>query len=88
MQLCLVLDYLHAQTTPRADIYSLGAVLHQLLTAAIPQKRSHPFYPWHHSPDIWKVGRITGWIEALMENAPQTFRSYPPEERMTILQEV
>jgi hypothetical protein len=41
-----------------------------------------------HSPDLWKVGRITGWIEALMENAPQTFRSYPPEERMTILQEV
>ena len=41
-----------------------------------------------HSPDLWKVGRITGWIEALMENAPQTFRSFPPEERMTILQEV
>jgi hypothetical protein len=38
--------------------------------------------------DLWKAGRITGRIEALVENASQTFKSFPPEERMTILQEV
>ena len=36
--------------------------------------------------DLWKAGRITGWIEALMENCPETFRSETPEERLTILQ--
>jgi hypothetical protein len=35
-------------------------------------------------PDLWKAGRITGWIEALIENCPQTFRSLVPEEYMTI----
>ncbi len=38
-------------------------------------------------PSLWKAGRITGWMEALLENAPQTFRSWLPEERMTVLQE-
>ena len=35
--------------------------------------------------DLWKAGRVTGWIEALMENSPQTFKSFVPEERMTFL---
>ena len=38
-------------------------------------------------PDLWKAGRITGWMEALMENAPHTFRSFLAEERMIVLQE-
>lgn len=29
---------------------------------------------------------MTGWIEALMENAPQTFRSVLPEEHMITLE--
>lgn len=37
-------------------------------------------------PSLWKAGRIAGWMEALMENAPQTFRSGLPEERITALQ--
>ncbi len=37
-------------------------------------------------PELWRAGRITGWIEALMENAPQTFRSVLAEEYMIILQ--
>jgi hypothetical protein len=37
-------------------------------------------------PELWRAGRITGWIEALMENAPQTFRSVLPEEHMIALQ--
>jgi hypothetical protein len=35
---------------------------------------------------LWKAGRITGWIEALMENSPHTFRSSLPGERITVLQ--
>ena len=37
-------------------------------------------------PELWRAGRITGWIEALVENAPQTFRSVLPEEHMIVLQ--
>jgi hypothetical protein len=39
-------------------------------------------------PELWRAGRITGWMEALMENAPQTFRSVLPEELMIVLQNV
>lgn len=39
-------------------------------------------------PALWKAGRITGWIEALMENSPQTFRSSLVTERTAVLQEV
>ena len=39
------------------------------------------------APFLWKAGRITGWMEALMENSPQTFRSFLVEERITVLQE-
>jgi len=38
------------------------------------------------APALWKAGRITGWMEALMENAEHTFRSVLPEERITTLQ--
>ena len=37
---------------------------------------------------LWKAGRITGWMEALMEHFPPTLRSFLPEEQMTVLQEV
>jgi hypothetical protein len=37
-------------------------------------------------PSLWKAGRITGWMEALMENAPQTFKSLVVAERITALQ--
>lgn len=40
--------------------------------------------PTHH--ELWRAGRITGWIEALVENAPQTFRSALPEEHKIALQ--
>ena len=39
------------------------------------------------APLLWKAGRLTGWIEALVENAPHTFRSCLLEERVTALQE-
>ncbi len=37
-------------------------------------------------PELLGAGRITGWMEALIENAPQTFRSVLPEEHMIALQ--
>jgi len=45
-------QYGKAQTTPRADIYGLGAVLHQLLTARDPSEapfRFRPLRPKSHS---------------------------------------
>jgi hypothetical protein len=36
-------------------------------------------------PALWKAGRITGWMEALIENAPQTFKSFVLAERITTL---
>src|SRR5437763_6345842 len=38
-------QYGKAQTTPRADIYSLGAVMHQLLTASDPSEAPFRFPP-------------------------------------------
>lgn len=35
---------------------------------------------------LWKAGRITGWIEALIENAPETFRSFLLDEHVSVLQ--
>ncbi|HLG64953.1 MAG TPA: hypothetical protein VKY19_23645 [Ktedonosporobacter sp.] len=66
-------------------------------------ERHRPLFPWTDQviadplmaivqepamPSLWKAGRITGWIDALLENSPQTFRSYLAAERMTVLQEV
>lgn len=39
-------------------------------------------------PDLWRSGCITGWMEALMENASQTFRSVLPGECMIVLQKM
>ena len=38
--------------------------------------------------DLWKAGRITGWIEAFIENAPETFRSFLLDEHISVLQRV
>ena len=38
------------------------------------------------APLLWKAGRIAGWMEALMENSPQTFRSFAPDKRVTASQ--
>jgi hypothetical protein len=35
-------------------------------------------------PPLWRAGRMTGWIEALTENAPETFVSIPVSEDVTV----
>ncbi len=35
---------------------------------------------------LWKAGRIAGWMEALMENSLQTFKSLVAAEQITALQ--
>ena len=37
-------------------------------------------------PELWRARHSTGWIEALMENAPQTFRCVLPDEHMIALE--
>src|SRR3989440_32876 len=49
-------QYGKAQTTPRADIYSLGATLHQMLTNSDPSDRPFRFAPIHLSPQLAPSG--------------------------------
>lgn len=49
-------QYGKAQTTPRADIYSLGATLHQMLTNSDPSDMPFRFAPIHLSPQLAPSG--------------------------------
>ena len=49
-------QYGKAQTTPRADIYSLGATLHQMLTNSDPSDMPFRFAPIHLSPQLAPAG--------------------------------
>jgi serine/threonine protein kinase len=64
-------QYGRAQTTPRADIYSLGAILHQLLTGKDPSESPLRFVPLrrknaagHSDP-----GSLTGSMVEIMMNS-------------------
>jgi WD40 repeat protein len=52
-------QYGKAQTTPRADIYSLGATLHQMLTNHDPSDTPFRFAPLHLSAQLAPVGLDT-----------------------------
>jgi hypothetical protein len=38
--------------------------------------------------DGWKAGAVTGWVEALCENSPQTFKSVLAGEHVSVMREV
>src|SRR5258708_25183865 len=55
-----------AQTTPRADIYSLGAVLHQLLTARDPSEAPFRFQPLRPKSHSEPGSLTTGMVDVLV----------------------
>src|SRR5258708_176640 len=59
-------QYGKAQTTPRADLYSLGAVLHQLLSGDDPSETPFRFAPLHHS-DSGGIAELEALIMRLVE---------------------
>jgi serine/threonine protein kinase len=71
-------QYGTAQTTPRADIYSLGAVLHQLLTTSDPSEAPFRFTPLRpQSPQSYFCLRISR-SQALMAFSRSTnFCTFP-----------
>jgi serine/threonine protein kinase len=59
-------QYGKAQTTPRADIYSLGAVLHQLLTARDPSEAPFRFLPLRPQSHSDPGSLTTSMVEVLL----------------------
>ena len=59
-------QYGKAQTTPRADIYSLGAVLHQLLTTRDPSEAPFRFTPLRPKSSSEPGSLATSMVEILV----------------------
>lgn len=68
-------QYGRAQTTPRADIYSLGAVLHQLLTTSDPSESPFRFRPLrpHGSSDPGSL--TTSMVDVLVNKLERLIAS-------------
>src|SRR5947199_3936032 len=59
-------QYGTAQTTPRADIYSLGAVLHQLLTGNDPSEAPFQFKPLRVD-SLLSISDLAALIEEMLD---------------------
>src|SRR6266566_103736 len=59
-------QYGKAQTTPRADIYSLGAVLHQFLTARDPSEAPFRFLPLRPTSQSDPGSLTTSMVDVLV----------------------
>ena len=69
------LEFYNERHRPRFPLSS--QVIHDYLALVMDEPST---------PTLWKARRINGWMEALIENCPQTFRSLVPEGHMTVLQ--
>jgi serine/threonine protein kinase len=68
-------QYGKAQTTPRADIYSLGAVLHQLLTASDPSEAPFRFRPLRPTSQTEPGSLTTSMVDVLVNKLERLITS-------------
>ena len=68
-------QYGKAQTTPRADIYSLGAVLHQLLTARDPSESPFLFRPLRPKSSADPGSLTTSMVDVLVNKLERLIAS-------------
>jgi WD40 repeat protein len=76
-------QYDSPQTTVRADIYSLGATLHQMITGIHPSMRPFEFVPIQFSPDT-PLADFGALIMRMLEMNP----GRRPESMATVLHEL
>ncbi len=69
-------QYGKTQTTPRADIYSLGAILHQLLSGDDPSQNAFKFAPLpQHSVVLTQLNKlIASMVEVEQEKRPESIK--------------
>jgi serine/threonine protein kinase len=68
-------QYGKAQTTPRADIYSLGAVLHQLLTTRDPSEAPFRFLPLRPKSHPDSASLTTSMVDVLVNKLERLISS-------------
>ena len=68
-------QYGKAQTTPRADIYGLGAVLHQLLTASDPSEAPFRFRPLRPTGHTDPGSLTTSMVDVLVNKLERLIAS-------------
>jgi len=81
-------QYGKAQTTPRSDIYSLGALLHQLLTSDDPANSQFHFAPLHMRRPVGLSALIERMVELDQEKRPASMQAVRDElKRMSVIWE-